>query len=92
MIESLAHPSLLQYYLQQPHFGSNPDAPQLMDGLRKSGTYTQWSFSQPVRRMKLCYLQVNGWNCRTSCKAKKAKLKKPKVSCFLSYVDARPTR
>jgi hypothetical protein len=27
---------------------------------------TQWNFIQPQRRMKLCHLQVNGWNWRTS--------------------------
>jgi hypothetical protein len=32
----------------------------------KCGTYTQWSFTQPQRRMKSYYSQVNGWNWRTS--------------------------
>jgi hypothetical protein len=30
------------------------------------GIYTQWNFTQPQRRIKLCYSQVNGWNWRTS--------------------------
>jgi hypothetical protein len=38
------------------------DAPLLMNELRKCDIYTQWNFTQPQRRMKLCHLQVNGWN------------------------------
>jgi hypothetical protein len=33
-----------------------------MNRLRKCGIYTQWSFTQPQRRMKFCHLQVNGLN------------------------------
>jgi hypothetical protein len=32
----------------------------------KKMVFTQWNFTQSQRRMKLCYLQVNGWNWRTS--------------------------
>jgi hypothetical protein len=39
--------------------------PLLMNGLRKC-IYRQWNFVLPQRRMKFCYLQVNGWNWRTS--------------------------
>jgi hypothetical protein len=47
-------------------YGNNQDAPPLTNGLRKCGIYTQWNFIQPQRRMKICHLQVNGWNWRTS--------------------------
>jgi hypothetical protein len=40
--------------------------------------------------MKLCHLQVNGWNWRISSKAKLARLRRPKITCSLSYVDYRP--
>jgi hypothetical protein len=46
-------------------YGNNQDAPLLMNGLRKCGIYTQWSFTQPGRRTK-SYSQVNGWKWRTS--------------------------
>jgi hypothetical protein len=35
MLESLAQPYLLQQYLQYPNFGNSPNAPRLMNGLRK---------------------------------------------------------
>jgi hypothetical protein len=41
------------------------DAPPLRNGLRKCGIYIQWNFIQPQRKLKFCYLQVNGWNWRT---------------------------
>jgi hypothetical protein len=34
--------------------------------IRKCGIYTQWNFTQPQRKMKLCHSQVSGWNWRTS--------------------------
>jgi hypothetical protein len=61
-----------------------------MNGLRKCGIYTQWNFTQPQRRMKLCHLQENGWNWRTSSEAKLDSLRRPKISCSPSYVDYRP--
>jgi hypothetical protein len=51
-----------------------------MNGLRKCGIYTM-EFIQPQRRMKICHLQVNGWNCR---------FRKTKAACSLSYVEYRP--
>jgi hypothetical protein len=53
------------FIAQYPSYGNSQDAPQLTNGLRKCGIYTQWNFTQPQRRMKFCHLQVNGWNCRT---------------------------
>jgi hypothetical protein len=35
-----------------------------MNGLRKYGVYIQWNFIQTQRGMKICHLQVNGWNWR----------------------------
>jgi hypothetical protein len=55
--------------------------------LRKCGIYTQWNFTQPWRRTKSCHSQVNGWNWRTSSKAKLARLRKPKIVCSPSYAD-----
>jgi hypothetical protein len=43
-----------------------PKCPLLINGLRKCGIYIQWNFIQPQKRMKFCYLKVNGWNWRTS--------------------------
>jgi hypothetical protein len=39
-----------------------PRCPKMTNGLKKCGIYKQWNFTQPQRRMKFCYLQVNGWN------------------------------
>jgi hypothetical protein len=39
---------------------NSQDAPLPTNGLRKCGIYTQRNFTQPQRRMKFCYLQVNG--------------------------------
>jgi hypothetical protein len=36
-------------------YGNSQDALLLMNGLRKCGTYTQWNFIQPQRRMKFCH-------------------------------------
>jgi hypothetical protein len=41
------------------------------------------------RRMKSYYSQVNGWDWRTSSKAKLARLRKPKIICCPSYADFR---
>jgi hypothetical protein len=40
--------------------------------------------------MKFCSLHVNGWNWRISSSVKLARFRKPKVTCFLSYVKYRP--
>jgi hypothetical protein len=40
--------------------------------------------------MKFCYLQVNGWNWRTSSEAKLVMLRRPKITCSSSYADYRP--
>jgi hypothetical protein len=45
-----------------------PRSPLLMNGLGKCGSYTQWNFTQPQRRVKFCHSQVNGWNWRTYVK------------------------
>jgi hypothetical protein len=37
----------LHHYSQQLSFGNSPDAPQLMNGLRKCGIYKQWNIIQP---------------------------------------------
>jgi hypothetical protein len=58
--------------------------------LRKCGIDTQWNSIQPQRRMKFCHLQVNGWNWRTSSKAKLARLRRLKITYSSSYVDYRP--
>jgi hypothetical protein len=57
--------------------------------LKKFGTYTQWSYTQPWRRMKSYYSQVNGWNWRTSFWVRLARLRRPKIICSLSYVNFR---
>jgi hypothetical protein len=36
---------LHSHYLQLPSYGKNQDAPQLMNGPRKHGIYTQWNFT-----------------------------------------------
>jgi hypothetical protein len=53
-----------------------------MDVLRKWGIYTQWNFTEPQRRMKICHLQVNGWNWRTSSEVKLSWLRRPKIVMF----------
>jgi hypothetical protein len=59
-------PILLQHYSQEPSYGNSQDAPLPTNALRKCSIYTQWNFIQPEIRMKLCHLQVNGCNWRTS--------------------------
>jgi hypothetical protein len=66
-----------------------PRCPPLTNGLRKCGTYTQWSFTQSWRRMKSYHSQVNGWNWRTSSWVRLARLRRPKIVCSPSYVDFR---
>jgi hypothetical protein len=39
-----------------------PRCPTTDEWINKCGIYIQWNFTQPQRRMKFCYLQVNGWN------------------------------
>jgi hypothetical protein len=40
--------------------------------------------------MKFCHSQINGWNWRTSCLTKLAKLRRPKIASSPSYVANRP--
>jgi hypothetical protein len=40
--------------------------------------------------MKSYYLQVNGWNWRTSFLVRLARLRRPKIIFSLSYVNFRP--
>jgi hypothetical protein len=58
-IETLAHPHLMQHYSQQSRFGSSPDAPQLMNGLRKwcEGTMDYYS---PIKENEI-RLFVGQW-------------------------------
>jgi hypothetical protein len=42
--------------------------------------------------MKFCHSQVNGWNWRTSFYVRLARLKRPKIVCFSSYMDYRPKK
>jgi hypothetical protein len=37
-----------------------PRCPTTDEWIKKIGTYTQWNFIQPQRRVKFCHLQVNG--------------------------------
>jgi hypothetical protein len=50
----------------------------------------QWNFTQPQRRMKFCYSQVNRWNWGTPSLAKLARLRRAKISCSPSYEDFEP--
>jgi hypothetical protein len=59
----------------------------LTNGLRKCDIYTQWSFTQPWRRMESYHSQINGW--RTSFWARSARLRRPKIVFSPSYVDFR---
>jgi hypothetical protein len=43
-----------------------PRCPTTDEWIKKMWYYTQWSFTQPQRRMKSYYSQVNGWNRKTS--------------------------
>jgi hypothetical protein len=43
-----------------------PRCPTTDEWIKKTGTCTQWSFTQLWRRMKSYHSQVNGWNWRTS--------------------------
>jgi hypothetical protein len=60
-----------------------------MNGSRKCGIYTQWSFTHPWRRMKSCHCQVNRWNWRTSFWVRLARLRRPKIICSPSYAEFR---
>jgi hypothetical protein len=40
---------------------------------------------QPWRRMKCYHLPVNGWNWRTSFRARLTRLRRPKIICSPSY-------
>jgi hypothetical protein len=66
-----------------------PRCPITEKWIRKCGIYTQWNFMQPWRRMKSYHSQVNRWNWRTSSWARLAKLRRPKIKCYPSYVDFR---
>jgi hypothetical protein len=45
-----------------------------------------WIITQLFKKMK-CHLQENGRNWRSSCWVRKAKLKKPNITCSLSFVE-----
>jgi hypothetical protein len=47
-------------------YGNSQGAQVPTNGLRKCGIYTQWSFTQPQRRMEFCHSQESDWNWRTS--------------------------
>jgi hypothetical protein len=47
-------------------------------------------FYSTKKRMKFCCLQVNGWNWRTSSYKWSARFRRPKATCFLSYMDYEP--
>jgi hypothetical protein len=47
--EPLAHLTFNADYTQKPRFTNNPEALQLMKGLRKCGTYIQWSIYSAIR-------------------------------------------
>jgi hypothetical protein len=52
-LETLAHQCLLQHCSQQPSYGNNQDALQLMDGIRKLHTYTHthiYEFYSVIRK------------------------------------------
>jgi hypothetical protein len=68
---------------------NSQDAPLLTNELRKCDIYTQWSFTQPWRRRKSYYSEVNGWNWRTSSWARLARLKRQRIVCLLSYAEFR---
>jgi hypothetical protein len=61
-IKILAHPRLVQHYSKPSNYGNNPDALQLMSGLRKCSIYIQWNILPPKRRMKFYHFQVNELN------------------------------
>jgi hypothetical protein len=44
-----------------------PRCPTTDEWIKKIWLYREWSIIQTQRRMKLCHLQVNGWNWRPSC-------------------------
>jgi hypothetical protein len=60
-------PCLLRHYSQQPNYRSRLDAHEWIIQFLKYGISSQWSFTQPLRRRKLCCLLENGWNWRLSC-------------------------
>ena len=51
----------LQYCLQQLEHGSSLDVHRVMNGWISCGASTQWNITQPLREMKLSYLQRHGW-------------------------------
>jgi hypothetical protein len=66
-----------------------PRSPTTDEGIKKCGSYIQWSSIQPQRRMKCCHLEMNGWNWRTSSRMKLARLRRPKAARFLLYAEHR---
>jgi hypothetical protein len=71
--------------IHKTSYGNSQDATLQMNWLRKCGTYTQWNSTQPWRRMKSYYSQVNRWNWRTSLCVRLARVRRPKIICSPSY-------
>jgi hypothetical protein len=42
------------------NYGNSQDAPQLTNGLRKCGIYTQWNFTQPQKKNEMLSF-ANKW-------------------------------
>jgi hypothetical protein len=42
-----------------------------------------------IKKTEILSFQVNGWSWRTSSEVKLARFRKPKTSCFLSYLRHR---
>jgi hypothetical protein len=49
-------------------------------------------FYSATKKKEFCHLQVNGQNWRTLSKVMLARLRRPKTSCSLSYVEYRPNK
>jgi hypothetical protein len=65
-----------------------PRCPTTDEWIKKiCGIYTQRNFTQLQRRMKFCHLQVNGTR---ECHLKLVRFRRPKATCFLSYVEYKP--
>jgi hypothetical protein len=66
-----------------------PRCPTTDMWFKKMWYCTQWNFTQPWRRIKSFYSQVNGWNWGTSSWVRLARLRRPKIIHSSSYVDFR---
>jgi hypothetical protein len=47
----------IAHCLQQPSYGNNPDALQLMNGLRNCALYIQWSFYSDIRKNETMWFE-----------------------------------